>query len=449
MALTIELIPGETWPDGSAINLPRLRNTAKPSIKIDGLLGTGDIEDGAITEPKLANNAVSTRTIQDGAVTKEKLRYDAHLYQVDQDTAPNVVTVSPPEAQRLTSLVEGIWLTVRVRTGANTGPVVLNYAGTERKMLKANGAELRPGDLRSNMIVELRYNTTMDSGTGAWQVMSGLGSGDVSAVYTFKSDPVDVPAPNSTITFEHGLTNRNPETGDLEPIPPHIIRAVLIRKEGAGAFSHVSGISITEGMEIDCACLWTYHGMGSRDQYHAPAFRLLATPTHILVNLHHLFRDGPLGLAMLWNTTDNANSSQFELGYIGPTSDYQLRLYATAFDQVSLGSEGSEPVEEPPPGLPTITEDLVNVSEAETAAAEFTIEATSATSVQWFRDGIKLDPGGRISISTSVLDMELTSTLIISDLLAAEDDGAVITAIVAGPGGTVDSAEAILTVTTP
>ena len=37
---------------------------------------TADIVDGAITEPKLADDAVSTRTIQDGAVTMEKLSED-------------------------------------------------------------------------------------------------------------------------------------------------------------------------------------------------------------------------------------------------------------------------------------------------------------------------------------------------------------------------------------
>ena len=51
------------------------------------LVETDDLIDGAITEQKMADNSVSTRTIQDGAVTEPKLADDAVSTRTIQDEA--------------------------------------------------------------------------------------------------------------------------------------------------------------------------------------------------------------------------------------------------------------------------------------------------------------------------------------------------------------------------
>jgi len=73
--------------NGLGINIGAglLINTTTGAVDVS--VGTAQIQDGSVTESKLANNSVSTRTIQDGAVTESKLANDSVSTRTIQDNA--------------------------------------------------------------------------------------------------------------------------------------------------------------------------------------------------------------------------------------------------------------------------------------------------------------------------------------------------------------------------
>jgi hypothetical protein len=518
MALTIELVPGKVFntEEGERVTLEKMNRLGQPSLKLEGAVDTNQITDKAVTEPKLDDKSVSTRALDDKAVgldqiqdgtpgaiihfdtapegsttglgrpvelppgndyevlslnsdglprwstVEDRLKFSAVAYLVDTVDAGvfgqnNIDVKVAIEPQNPTALVDGIWLSVKVKTlvGANTGSVSLilrNAANTPiatRKVLRTDGEELRAGDIIHNQIIELRYNTSLAGGNGAWQMMSGTASTSTgSTLLTYESAPVAIPTSGSTLTFDHNLQLRGDDKA------PSLVRVVLRRKAEVSpgvplaAFPHVSGISIEPEMELDGSSLWSGY-RGSENEMFWPAFRVFTTTTQIKVHCYY-----PTGIAMLFNGFSKNNKARdLHMGAIAPyTADdssvrdeYELLVYATLFDPNSAESGGGTPGGDGGTG-PDITTQPAPATVSEPAAATFTLIANYALAATWYFNGVEATDPAKFSTTSAVVGGTLTASLIVNPTEHDDDDEAEVYAIVYGSGGSVTSDTVELTV---
>lgn len=156
MPLTIELTPGETWPNGTKLTLARLRKAAKPTLTLTGQLSATDVTDNSLT--------------------RAKIKHEDFFYGAEAGAGADaiVITLSPAPA----SLVDGLRVIFKA-AGNKTSAATLNINGLGAKPIyKHTGTALRDNDIRDNQIVEVVYNSDLNSGSGAWQMTSQLHNKD-------------------------------------------------------------------------------------------------------------------------------------------------------------------------------------------------------------------------------------------------------------------------------
>lgn len=153
--LTVTVTAGHNFPADIPVTLGALRKAALPSISIGGSVGTGDIADGAVTAAKSAPGAFWFGTAL----------WSDPTYSL---------TLSPA----LTGLANGVEVWMKTPTGGtNTVSSTLNVNSLGAKTIyKQNGETLVAGDLRENCVYGFRYNASLGSGAGGWQVFTPLGN---------------------------------------------------------------------------------------------------------------------------------------------------------------------------------------------------------------------------------------------------------------------------------
>jgi len=151
MSQQVTVTPNESWPTASKVTLDRLRRAAKPTVALSGSVGTSDLDAGAVTTAKTTPGA--------------------YFYAAVSGTDAMTLTLSPAMA----SLADGA--VVRFKSNGNktsAATLDVNALGA-KKVLKHGGTALDTGDIKTNQMVELVYNSSLDGGAGAWEMTSQLG----------------------------------------------------------------------------------------------------------------------------------------------------------------------------------------------------------------------------------------------------------------------------------
>lgn len=142
MALAITLTPGYSFTtDGNdKVTYAKLNQLGSPVISLSGSVGSGDIEDLAITTAKIADSAVTSQKIADGAIGLSKLltadqgtilhRNATGWELLAPGTTGQVLTTYGTEA-------DAAWGTVPSITTVNPGQIVAGSANTH---LVTNGS---------------------------------------------------------------------------------------------------------------------------------------------------------------------------------------------------------------------------------------------------------------------------------------------------------------------
>jgi hypothetical protein len=154
------VIPSETWPAGTKITLARLRLTAKPTVSIEGLIGDDDISANTVSLTKLKTQP---------------------LWYAVGTVVTNVCTVTLTNAPA--SLADGLAFRFKPDANLTTGATLnLNALGA-KKVLRADGSALVAGDVPSTAISTVVYNSTADTGSGAWILQGSQAAGAGGGAY--------------------------------------------------------------------------------------------------------------------------------------------------------------------------------------------------------------------------------------------------------------------------
>lgn len=150
MALTITVVPFQLSPT-EPWTVDKFNQGFSPSINFSGSVGTSDLAAGA--------------------VTAAKAKTDAYSYGAASGT--DTYTVAMPNT--LTALANGVQVWVKfVNTNATTTPT-LNVDSLGAKKIRYRGdIALRAGSLPANTIVSLVYNTSLDAGSGGWELQEDI-----------------------------------------------------------------------------------------------------------------------------------------------------------------------------------------------------------------------------------------------------------------------------------
>jgi hypothetical protein len=156
MALTIELTPGKQFAVDELADREGLNLLGKPSVLLDGDVGHSDLEDEAVH----ANNVY----------------VEPYFYAEEAGPGSDAIaiTLNPP----LRALASGV--VVHLKTASvKTPAATLNVNGLGPKPVrKRGGLPILDGDLRGGIILELAYNATLESGGGAWELLSLTGNNE-------------------------------------------------------------------------------------------------------------------------------------------------------------------------------------------------------------------------------------------------------------------------------
>jgi len=260
---------------------------------------------------------------------------------------------------------------------------------------------------------------------------------DFRNVFTYKSNLASIPSSGGLVTFTHGLTYAG------NPVVPDIVQLVLKRK--TSDFTHVSGLVIKVGTEVDAGAIWSTV-RGSENEWFWPVARILRSATDIQVQFYY-----PAGAALTWSRQgQNDGSGQLNMGSIqngddGPMDHWDIRVTAIAFNPDQLGAVTSSGALVSGSNLPVITIQPASESVGHGTAATFSVTATYGISVQWNFDGSDIS-GSRFSHSETTSGNTFTSTLTVTGT-SASDTGKLVHATVSNAAGSATSATATLTVT--
>lgn len=135
-------------------NLRNLRNAVNA---LAALFGISFNDDGT-----LKSTAIGPTTLQAGA----------YWFCVDSSGVANTITGTLDPA--ITAYSNGMTVKVEV-ANAVTGATTANFNGVgAKKVFKLRDRELVTGDIEADQVVILEYNSSLDGGSGAWQMQSQL-----------------------------------------------------------------------------------------------------------------------------------------------------------------------------------------------------------------------------------------------------------------------------------
>lgn len=309
----------------------------------------------------------------------------------------------------------------------NTGAVTLSIDGLPASPIrKVGGVALAAGELAAGTAALLAWDLV----NSVFQLLAPtppIKVEDLRNVFTFRSTAQNLPGSGGIVSIAHGLEFLGTD------LRPEFVRVVLRRKTGSGPYNHHSGLVISEGDELDGGSLWSYF-RGSENEMFWPCFRAVASDTQIRVHCYY-----PYGLAFLeGGGFPGAQASVTSLGSIGNASDYEMFVYAMAFNPNQLGSDLDSSTSGGGITPPVITVQPANDSVTAPASAVFSVEAQNADSIVWFFQGIEAN-GARFTKGSSTIGITTTFTLTVTATDVSENGAEVYAVVQNGGGGTTSS----------
>ena len=155
MSLTIAVTAGKTLARNERANNAKLNALGLPTLALSGTASTAQIGDDQVTAAKAA--------------------FGAWFLCVDSGTASAHALAA--SGHTISAYATGLLVRYKVNAGPNTGSTTANLASLgAKKIYKLGGIEVQAGDLRAGQMVELVYDTALDSPNGGWWLLSPIGN---------------------------------------------------------------------------------------------------------------------------------------------------------------------------------------------------------------------------------------------------------------------------------
>ncbi len=155
MSLTIAVTAGKTLARNEKANNAKLNALGLPTLALSGTASTAQIGDDQVTAAKAA--------------------FGAWFLCVDSGTASAHALAA--SGHTISAYATGLLVRYKVNAGPNTGSTTANLASLgAKKIYKLGGIEVQAGDLRASQMVELVYDTALDSAAGGWWLLSPIGN---------------------------------------------------------------------------------------------------------------------------------------------------------------------------------------------------------------------------------------------------------------------------------
>lgn len=155
MSLTIAVTAGKTLARNERANNAKLNALGLPTLALSGTASTAQIGDDQVTAAKAA--------------------FGAWFLCVDSGTASAHALAA--SGHTISAYATGLLVRYKVNAGPNTGSTTANLASLgAKKIYKLGGIEVHAGDLRASQMVELVYDTALDSAAGGWWLLSPIGN---------------------------------------------------------------------------------------------------------------------------------------------------------------------------------------------------------------------------------------------------------------------------------
>ena len=150
MSLNFSYNPGKIFATGEKVTTAKINQATAGTITAEGSIGPTDMGAGDYSAA---------------------LGPGAYVYELAVLTALNYAATYDPA---VVTYGDGLWLTFKT-DAANPAAATFD-AGAGAKPLYASGGTRAPdaGEIPSNTIVQVRYNTSLNGGLGGWQIMSTL-----------------------------------------------------------------------------------------------------------------------------------------------------------------------------------------------------------------------------------------------------------------------------------
>lgn len=156
MSLSITVTAGKRFTSTELVDNAKLNQMAVPTATLSG--------------------SADTNQIGNNSVTADKAAFGAWFLCVDSGTASAHALAA--SGHTISAYATGLLVRYKVNAGPNTGSTTANLASLgAKKIYKLGGIEVQPGDLRASQMVELVYDTALDSAAGGWWLLSPIGNG--------------------------------------------------------------------------------------------------------------------------------------------------------------------------------------------------------------------------------------------------------------------------------
>lgn len=155
MSLSITVTAGKRFTSTELVDNAKLNQMAVPTATLSGSTDTNQIGNDSVTAAKAA--------------------FGAWFLCVDSGTASAHALAA--SGHTISAYATGLLVRYKVNAGPNTGSTTANLASLgAKKIYKLGGIEVQAGDLRASQMVELVYDTALDSAAGGWWLLSPIGN---------------------------------------------------------------------------------------------------------------------------------------------------------------------------------------------------------------------------------------------------------------------------------
>ena len=205
----------------------------------------------------------------------------------------------------LAALYSGARIRVKFHTACGSNPTLAVDGLTAKSIRTAADAALSAEALLVNSWYELFYDSSANSGSGAWLISSG----------TFCSGNISMPSAGSSVAFSHGLGR-----------PPRMMRVVMARVALSNDYGFNGGTDwpVNQYDELDVTSLHMY-GIG---EWRLPAFQVKANSTSISIGrVTNQSNGNPLACTDFGGAGFDPTTNSFATGGATFTTDYVLKVY--------------------------------------------------------------------------------------------------------------------------
>lgn len=149
MSLNFTVTPGKIWTEGEKITTAKLNQTATPVVTAEGNTAPSDLVAGDYSG---------------------KFTLGAYFF-----TTATLASATYSTVATVASYADGLLLAFKV-DATNPAAVQLNAGAGDKPLYQYGGrTAVEAGDILANTIVEVRYNSSLNSGNGGWEVLSPIG----------------------------------------------------------------------------------------------------------------------------------------------------------------------------------------------------------------------------------------------------------------------------------